>query len=359
MDKVPPRRPKEAALLRVGHAFASRFFPDADAQLDSHRRSVACEPAPPRITVFAPDTLLSMTIEPRPDGHGAATEEVHIHAAGQGVWAARMAGEMGASPVLCSLLGGETGIVLRPLLDAMPGERRLVHTDGASGSYVTDRREGRRRLIAAAVRPPPRRHEVDDLVAVTMASALSSKLLVVCNPYPPAGFPEEAYETIVADAKASGVTVLVDLSSPRLERVLPHRPDLVKLNDWELAEYVQGPVDGLGALSATERLRDAGARNVAVTRGAGPILVLAAEDEPYEIRPPTLPRGYREGCGDTMMGAVAAAWARGLPLRAALVIGAAAGSVNFLRHGLGTGKRATVEEFAGRITVRPVLRTAA
>jgi 1-phosphofructokinase len=59
-----------------------------------------------------------------------------------------------------------------------------------------------------------------------------------------------------------------------------------------------------------------------------------------------------------MMGAIAAAWTRGLSLRDALVLGAAAGSVNFLRHGLGTGTRASIEELVPRVTVRP-LRSAA
>lgn len=53
-----------------------------------------------------------------------------------------------------------------------------------------------------------------------------------------------------------------------------------------------------------------------------------------------------------MMGAIAAAWAQGQPLRPALVLGAAAGSVNFLRHGLGTGQRDVIEEMAQRIEVR-------
>ena len=312
----------------------------------------------PRITVFAPDILLSVTVE----AGSAASEadgDVHIHAAGQGVWVARMAAEMGARPVLCSLLGGETGTVLRALLADMPGEQRFALTAGTSGSYITDRRQGGRRLVAATLRPPPRRHEVDDLVAATVAEALSSALLVVCNPYPAQGFPEEVFDTVVANVKAAGVPVLVDLSSPRLERTLPHRPDLVKLNDWELAEFVSGPVDGPRGLAAARRLRDAGARNVAVTRGPGTILVLTDDGESYEIEPPKLPKGFREGCGDTMMGATAALWARGLPLRDALVTGAAAGAVNFLRHGLGTGRRATVEEFARQVTIGSVLRTAA
>jgi 1-phosphofructokinase len=71
-----------------------------------------------------------------------------------------------------------------------------------------------------------------------------------------------------------------------------------------------------------------------------------------ELLPPEFPSGHREGCGDTMMGAVAAAWARGLSLQEALVLGAAAGSGNFLRHGLGTGKRAVVEELAKHVATR-------
>jgi 1-phosphofructokinase len=78
------------------------------------------------------------------------------------------------------------------------------------------------------------------------------------------------------------------------------------------------------------------------------------EDEPFEIVPPAFPAGHREGCGDTMMGAIAAAWARGLPLKEALVLGTAAGARNFLRHGLGTGRRAAVEELAGRVVVPPL-----
>lgn len=303
----------------------------------------------PRIAVFGPDPLLSVAIEAGGEG-----EEVHVHAAGQGVWVTRMASELGASTVLCCMAGGESGAVLGSLLAALPGEHRVTETAGSSGSYVVDRRSGERRLVAASLRPAPRRHEVDDLVAATCATAFTSALLVMCNPYPADGFPEVAYETIAVDVAAAGVPVIVDLSSPRLERTLAARPALVKLNDWELAEYARGPVDGVRGVDAARRLQQAGARAVAVTRAGEPILVLPEGGEPFEIVPPLLPTGYREGCGDAMMGAISAAWARGSPLREALVLGAAAGSANFLRHGLGTGKRAVVEELTQRITVRPL-----
>lgn len=304
---------------------------------------------PPRIAVFTPDPLLTVTVELR-----GGADDIHVHAGGQGIWVARMAAELGVVPSLCGLVGGETGSVLRGLLGGIGADHRLIVSAGPSGAYVTDRRGGDRRLLAGSPRPAPARHELDDLIAATCAAALDSSLLVLCNPFPPDGFPLDTYELIAADARANGVGVIVDLSSPRLDRVLEFGPMLVKLNDWELAEFVRGPVDGPRALAAAERLIDRGAGTVAVTRADGPILVVPGDAPPFEIVPPAFPRGHREGCGDTMTGAVAAALALGQPLRDALVLGAAAGSGNFLRHGLGTGQRAVVEELARHVAVRPL-----
>jgi 1-phosphofructokinase len=302
-----------------------------------------------RVVVFGPDPLLSVTVE-----SGGAGDEVHVHAAGQGVWVARMAAELGAQPVLCCMLGGEIGMTLESLLERLAVERRVVWTAGSTGSYVVDRRGGERKLVASSLRPRPRRHEVDDLVSTTCAAAIGSGVLVMCNPYPAEGFPDDVYETVVADVKALGVPVIVDLSTPRLDRTLAHGPDLVKCNDWELAEYVRGPVDGQRGVDAARRVCDAGARAVAVTRAEAPILVVLADGDSFEVVPPPLPRGFREGCGDTMTGAVAAGWARGMSLRRALTLGAAAGSVNFLRHGLGTGSRPIIEEWTHQVALRPV-----
>lgn len=300
--------------------------------------------------MFAPSPLLSVTIERR----GEARDDVHCHPAGQGVWLSRMAGELGAVPVLCSLVGGETGAVLEPLLEALPGERRLVHSDSASGCYVTDRRSGEREPIAQAIADPSSRHEADELVAATTAAALECDVLAICNPYPEDAVPLEVYGNLVANARGSGVRVIADLSSPRIEMVAKAGAELVKLNDWELAAFVSGPVDTRERLEgAAGRLRELGAENVLVTRAGDPALALLG-DEAWELIPPKLDAGSREGCGDTMMGAIAAALAMGRDLHEALVLGAGAGAVNFLRHGLGTGSRREVEELAREVELRPL-----
>jgi 1-phosphofructokinase len=301
-----------------------------------------------RVTVFGPSPMLTVTIEARGEGR----DDVHCHPAGQGVWLSRMAGELGAWPVLCSLIGGETGTVLKPLLEELPGERRLVRSESSSGCYVTDRRSGERRVLAQSYVAPPSRHEADELVAATTAAALESDVLAICNPYPGDAMPLDVYGSLVTNARASGVRVIADLSSPRIEATAAADPELVKLNDWELAEYVLGPVDTPQRLrAAAEKLRKLGARNVLVTRAGDPALVLLG-DEAWELIPPKLEAGSREGCGDTMMGAIAAALAWGRELPEAIVLGAGAGAVNFLRHGLGTGSRREVEELAREVELR-------
>lgn len=301
-----------------------------------------------RVAVFAPNPILGVTVETR----GSDGDDIHLHPAGQGVWLTRMAGELGGHPVLCGFIGGEVGAVLQPLLEQLPGELRLVETGGANGCYVIDRRQGERRLVAQSISPPPSRHELDDLFAATCTAALDSSVLAVCNPFAADPLPLELYGNLVSDVRENGVPVIVDLSSPRLDSALEGRPELVKLNDWELGEFVSGPVSEPSQLrAAAERLRDGGAGIVLVTRGADPAFILNG-DEAWELVPPRFERGSREGCGDSMMGGVAAAYAAGREWREALVLGASAGAVNFLRHGLGTGSRATVEEIAERVELR-------
>ncbi|MGH2978479.1 MAG: 1-phosphofructokinase family hexose kinase [Solirubrobacterales bacterium] len=304
---------------------------------------------PPEVTVFGPHPLLGVTIERRGE-----SDDVHMHPAGQGVWVARMAGEMGAHPVLCGFIGGETGKVLQPLLDELPGVRRLVSTAAWSGSYVMDRRSGEREPIAFAWSNAPTRHEIDDLFSLTTTSALAAEVLVLCGPVPSESLPVEIYGKLVADARGGDTRTIVDLSPPRLNSALEGEPDIVKLNDWQLAEFVEGPVSSDSDMrKGAEAVLEAGAGAVMVTRGGDPALI-ATRDRTWELTPPRFDEGAPEGSGDSMVGAMAAMLAQELSLEDTLRWGAAAGAANFLRHGLGTGSRTVVEDLLPRVELREV-----
>jgi 1-phosphofructokinase len=304
----------------------------------------------PKVTVFGPNPLLAITIERL----GESDDDIHIHPGGQGVWVTRMAGEMGAYPILCGFTGGETGTLLRVLIDELPGESRLVETVTPSGSYVIDRRSGDRETIATAWSEPATRHEIDDLFSVTCATAIDSKVLVVCGPVPSDAVPVDLYGRLVRDVRRHGTTVVVDLSPPRLDSALEGAPDIVKLDEWQLAEFVAGPVSAPAEFrAAAAKVLERGAKTVIVTRGGEPALVLS-DNRSWELVPPQFEAGASEGSGDSMVGALAAAIAEGIDWDEAIRIGAAAGATNFLRHGLGTGSRKVVEELLPRVELRPL-----
>jgi 1-phosphofructokinase len=304
-------------------------------------------PAPP-VAIFGSHPLLGITIERR----GSDEDDVHLHAGGQGVWVARMAAELRAQPILCSFVGGETGKMLRPLLDEMIADIRAVPTTATSGCYVIDRRSGEREMLAAAWSDPSSRHEVDDLFSITCAAALESEVLVVCGPVPQNTLPLELFGNLVVNARANGTEVIVDLSPPGLNSALEGRPTVVKVNDWQLAQFVEDEVGDPGKLrAAAERVLEAGADSVLVTRGGEPALVLRG-DRAWELVPPKFKGGAPEGSGDSMVGALAAALARGVEWEEAVRWGAAAGAANFLRHGLGTGSRDVVADLLPRVQLR-------
>jgi len=293
--------------------------------------------------------MLSITIEALTAAGG---DDIHVHAAGQGVWVARMAAELGADPVLCGFIGGETGTVLRPLLEQMEVELRLIETVEGSGSYLHDRRGGEREPIAQSASLPPSRHEVDELFSTTVAAGLDADVLALCGPYPGEALPLEIYGNLVTDVRANGTPVVVDLSPPRLDSALEGGPELVKINDWELAKYVTGPVDTEERmLAAARRLLEKGAGAAIITRAGEPAVVVRDGDA-WELIPPRFERGAREGCGDSMMGALAAGMAQGLEWEETLRSAAAAGAANFLRRGLGSGSRSVIEDLARKVELR-------
>lgn len=293
--------------------------------------------------------MLTVTIE----REGDEREQIHFHAGGQGVWVARMVAQLGAEPVLCGFLGGESGELLKGLLERMDIRLRLVEAASASGCYVTDRRSGERKVLSCVLSDPPSRHGLDELFSIAYAEAIACGWLVVANPLPGEALPLEVYGDLVADARAGGARTLVDLSSPRLDSALRGGPDLVKINDWELAAFVRGPVsEPAQLLAAARRVCEQGARAMIVTRGELPALVLAGE-RVWWLTPPPLKHGFREGCGDAMMGALAATWALGESFERAVQVGAAAGAANFLRHGLGSASREVVERLVESVVLEP------
>jgi 1-phosphofructokinase len=302
------------------------------------------------VVVFSPCPLLTITIERR-----GQAPELHLHAGGQGFWIARMTAALGLPVSLCTSLGGETGNVVRALMESEGVQLRATTVEPATPSYVHDRRSGQRATVVETPTTPLSRHDVDELYSTTLAESLGAAVCVLAGPplpteSPPDVVPVDTYRRLAADLSTNGGAVIADLSRGPLAAALDGGVTVAKLSDEQLASggWVGPEPDQQELLSAMHQLQRSGAEHVVVSRAPEPTLALIRHDL-YAVRPPTLKPIDDRGAGDSMTAGLAVALGRGDPLESALRLGVAAGALNVTRRGLATGSRAQVDQLEDHV----------
>ena len=297
--------------------------------------------------MFAPTPYLTVTIEQRGDG-----DDIHVHAGGQGFWIARMLRTLEVSVTLCGAFGGETGTVVRTLIEQQGIQVHAVDAETPNPAYVHDRRGGERKVVSETPMLPLSRHDVDELYGAALVEGLGASISVIGGALPKA-LPDETFRRLVRDLRANGATVVADLSGGQLRAALDGGIDVLKVSHAELIN--DGWADGASEaalLRAMFDLREAGTRTVVVSRAEHPALVLD-DDVIASVEVPTFEPLDHRGAGDSMTAGIAAALAEGAPLAAAIRLGAAAGTLNVTRRGLASGERAAIQQLATRVELRP------
>ncbi|MDF1478935.1 PfkB family carbohydrate kinase [Leifsonia sp. H3M29-4] len=303
----------------------------------------------PRVVIFAPSPVLTVTIEDHPDG-----PEVHLHAGGQGVWQARMLLRMGVEVTMCSVLTGESGRMLHHLLEDEGIGVVAVDRTGRGAAYVHDRRGGERLKIVETGGEPISRHDLDELYGITLGQGLGADLVILSGPASKNALPADVYRRLAADLRSGGRRVIVDLAGDRLTSALAGGVELVKVSDEELVDDGRiSAANTANIVAAMRELRREGADAVIVTRAHEPSLVMTA-DAVWEVTTPTLMVTDMAGAGDSLTAGIAAALAAGEELREAVALGAAAGALNVTRHGLGTGDPQTIAKLRELVKVRTI-----
>jgi 1-phosphofructokinase len=308
----------------------------------------------PIVAVLAPAVLFSVTIEPMEDGDDT-TCEIHFHPGGQGFWIARMLHQLGVPAVVCGPAGGEAGRALRAAMADWGVSFEPVTIEEDTTARIHDRRSGRR-LEVAQTRPPVLdRHELDDLYGKMLELSLATRTCVATGRLPGNGIGDEIFTRLGADVTAAGVRVVADLHGPDLDAWLAGGPiDLLKVSDEDLT------LDGAlrseserDVICAMHTLVQKGARSVVVSRGSRPTLASIGGDL-YRVTPPTLSVVDETGAGDSMTGALTAAFVANHAADDMLRLGCAAGSANVTRKGLATGSAGLIRQLTGEVTVEEV-----
>jgi 1-phosphofructokinase len=299
--------------------------------------------------VFSPAPELTVTIEAAGPDDGRERPDIHLHAGGQGVWQARMIRSLGVDVVMCAMLGGEPGQVLRPLITGERIDLRAVEASERNAAYVHDRRDGTRRELARAPGAPLSRHTLDELYSLTLGEGLRARVSVLAGVQDTRVVPADVYRRLAGDLTRNGCKVVADLAGEYLNAVLTGRPALIKVSHEQLIRDGRASDDSAEALvSAMRTLRERGAESVVVSRGDQPALAMV-EDDVVEVQMPNLEEADSRGAGDSMTAGVAAVLATGGDLMHAIRTGAAAGALNVTRHGLGTGRADAITGLLERV----------
>lgn len=301
------------------------------------------------VVVFAPVIALTVTVENGSE-NGA---EVHLHPGGQGFWVARMLRHLGQDPLLCGPVGGESGSVIRALLEQWEIDLSPVEMAAESPVMVQDRRSGDRSVIAEAATPHLSRHELDDVYGTFLDHAMSVSTCVVCD-QPREILPADTYRRLGHDLGSAEVRVIGDLHGRDLDAFLEGGIiDLLKVShedlvlDGAIEKEDEDPDQVFGVVAP---LMERGAQNVVVSLAGGGALA-EVHGTRYRVRPTELDPADHRGAGDSMTAGLAAASVRGLPPEETLRLACAAGAANVTRHGLGSAAESLIPGLAERVEV--------
>jgi 1-phosphofructokinase len=279
---------------------------------------------------------------------------------GKAVHAAMVARALGAPTHLVAPAGGRRGELLRLLLaeeglhsTLVPGaaETRATHTlvDADLGELVEVHDPH------AALQPG----ECDALVAAAGEKTRFASVAVIAGGLPP-GAPPDLHARLVARARACEAFTILDSSSPEaLQLALGAAPDLVKPNIIELSALLgedaapgrDAPLAVLAGLAARLRERGAGAVWLSLGRRGS---LLVSEAGSWGFNAPGERAVNAVGCGDALVGGLAAGLARGLELPDAAALGIAAAADKLGRLHSGRVERAGVERLLAQVERTPV-----
>lgn len=273
-------------------------------------------------------------------------------AAGKGANVARVLNRLGASAVLLTFCGGETGKLWLNDLEGSGVRVDAVRTRSTTRICQTliDRSTGGiTELVREAPLPAPT--EWASLFRRFEARLRQAKLVVIAGALMP-GAKESVYRDLARLARSRGVPVLIDSQKTALMRTLPHRPLLVKLNVHELEDtWGRSLRSEKQIVAGARRLIERGAKQVVVTHGAQDAW-LVLPGRVWRFKPPRIRALNPIGSGDAVTAGIVFGTVKGLEIVGAVRLGIACGAANALTLTPGDVDVQAVRKLAHKVVAR-------
>jgi 6-phosphofructokinase 2 len=253
---------------------------------------------------------------------------------GGGINVARAAHRLGADVVAIYPIGGVLGKLLQ----------RLIEREGIASIVTPSHVETRENFTAYEetsgdqyrfVLPGSALHRAEWEACLDKLVTLPEKpKFVVASGSVPPGVPDDFFAQIARAAKKLGAKTVIDTSGPALGAALEEGVCLVKPNQNELSELVGAPVTSeADRIAACRKLVAGGhADMVALTLGEDGSL-LVTKDKAWRAQAMRIETVSTVGAGDSFLGGMVAALAKGLPLEEAFRMAVAAGTAAVMSPG--------------------------
>lgn len=260
----------------------------------------------------------------------------HRHPGGGGVNVARVVHRLGGDCAALYPAGGMTGDLVRRLLDEEGVNSLCIGIGGETReSFSVSEGSSGREFRFVLPGPELLAHEWQTCLHRAVGLDVPPRYLVASGSLPP-GVPTDFYARLIRLVKPLGVKVVLDTSGPALAAALEEGVYLFKPSLRELRDLVGKPLETESQWrGAAEQLVERGwAQLLVLSLGVGGAWLVTPEGSCFA---PALPIQVVSaiGAGDSFVGAMVWALARGQGARDAFRYGVAAGSAALLSKGTG------------------------
>ncbi len=270
-------------------------------------------------------------------------DDVRLYPGGGGVNVARAATRLGIDPLALWSCGGQTGTSLHGLLESEGVQSRPIPVrQSVRENLIVRERACERHFRFGLPGPHLSAQELDLWLESIRSLEPPPDYLVLSGSMPPGA--SARWFADVVRAAPPRAQVIVDTKRDALLAAIEVGVFLIKPNLHELEEITGAELQDRGSIERAARaLIDRGnVRFVLVSLGRGGALLVTGEGC-HSLGAPPVPLKSKVGAGDSMVGGVVTALARGWSILEAARLGVAAGAAAVMRAGTELCRREDAE----------------
>lgn len=274
-------------------------------------------------------------------------------AGGKGLNVSKVIGLCGEEVLATGFTGGFNGAYVEQLLTEKGIPNEFVHVKGETRSCINIL-DGDGKSTEFLEPGAPVTAEEEAAFLRKFETLLPKCSVVTMSGSAPKGLPADIYGKLIAMGKKAGVKMILDTSGQYLIEGVKAKPFLIKPNHDEIAQLLGRPAETMEEmLESAKELHRSGIPYVVISLGADGAAVVCGEGV-YTARPPKIQAVNTVGCGDSMVGAMAAALERGYGVEEMLRYAVAVSSANAMNLETGYFRQEDMEENLKQVIVEKI-----